>query len=118
MGTPAIPTIYTAKGGLDIILEIGSQQICERTRYLTNDLIERARERGWKVRAPLEPERRTSIVMLEFDQPEQIVEALLERDIITDKRPGLVRVSPYFYNTIEENGLVINAIAEILAQRK
>lgn len=118
MGTPAIPTIYTAKGGLDIILEVGSQQICERTRYLTNDLIERARERGWKVRAPLEPERRTSIVMLEFDQPEQIVEALLERDIITDKRPGLVRVSPYFYNTIEENELIINAIAEILAQRK
>lgn len=118
MGTPAVPTIYTANGGLDIVLEIGPQTICERTRYLTNDLIERARGRGWKVRAPLEPERRSSIVMLEFERPEEMVEELLKRNIITDKRPGLVRVSPYFYNTIEENEQVIEAIGEILEQRK
>lgn len=117
MGTPAVPTIYTANGGLDIIQEIGVEQICERTRYLTNDLITQARNRGWLVRAPLEPERRSSIVMLEFERPEQIVEELLKRDIIVDKRPGLVRVSPYFYNTKEENDLVINAIAEILEKR-
>jgi selenocysteine lyase/cysteine desulfurase len=117
MGTPAVPTIYTANGGLDIVLEIGVEQICERTRYLTDDLIRRARDRGWLVRAPLEPERRSSIVMLEFAQPEQVVEELLKRDIIVDKRPGLVRVSPYFYNTIEENEIVINAIADILEAR-
>jgi kynureninase len=114
MGTPAIPTIYTANGGLDIILEIGTQQICERTRYLTNDLITRARERGWKVRAPLEPEKRSAIVMLEFEQPERIVDELLKRDIITDKRPGLVRISPYFYNTIAENEQVIDVLTEIV----
>ena len=45
------------------------------------------------------------------------VEALLARDIITDSRPGLLRVSPYFYNTIEENAIVIDAIAEILEKR-
>lgn len=117
MGTPSVPTIYTANGGLDIVLEIGVEQICERTRYLTNDLTRRARDRGWLVRTPLEPERRSSIVMLEFEQPEQVVEELLKRDIIVDKRPGLVRVSPYFYNTIEENELVIAAIAEILEAR-
>jgi selenocysteine lyase/cysteine desulfurase len=27
-----------------------------------------------------------------------------------DSRPGAVRVSPYFYNTIEENEIVIQAI--------
>ena len=117
MGTPAVPTIYTANGGLDIVLEIGVEQICERTRYLTNDLIARARERGWNVRAPLEPGRRSSIVMLELDQPEWIVEELLKRNIIVDRRPGLVRISPYFYNTLEENEQVIAAISEILAQK-
>jgi selenocysteine lyase/cysteine desulfurase len=117
MGTPAVPTIYTANGGLEIVLEIGAQTICERTRYLTNDLIARAHERGWRVRAPLEPEQRSSVVMLEFERPEEIVEELLRRDIVTDRRPGLVRVSPYFYNTSEENERVIAAIDEILAQR-
>jgi kynureninase len=56
--------------------------------------------------------------MLEIDRPEEVVEALVARNIITDSRPGLLRVSPYFYNTIEENALVIDAIAEILKSRK
>jgi kynureninase len=117
MGTPAVPTIYTANGGLDIVREIGVERICERTRFLTNDLVARARERGWTIRAPQEPDRRSSIVMLEFEHPEEIVEALLARKVITDSRPGLLRISPYFYNTIEENAIVIDTIAEILESK-
>lgn len=118
MGTPAVPTIYTANGGLDIVREISVERICERTRFLTNDLIARAREQGWTLRAPQEPERRSSIVMIELDHPEEIVEALVARNIITDSRPGLLRVSPYFYNTIDENAIVIDAITEILKGRE
>ncbi len=118
MGTPAVPTVYSANGGLEIVKEISVESICERTRYLTNDLIARAREKGWTVRAPNEPEHRSSIVMLELEHPEEIVKSLVERDIVTDSRPGLLRVSPYFYNTIEENAIVIDAIEEILEQRK
>jgi len=118
LGTPAMAPIYTANGGLDIVKEISVERICERTRYLTNDLIARARERGWTVRAPNEPERRSSIVMLELERPEEIVKGLVARNIITDHRPGLLRISPYFYNTIEENAIVIDAISEILASRK
>ncbi len=117
MGTPAVPTIYTANGGMEIVKEISVESICERTRYLTNDLIARAREKGWAVRAPGEPERRSAIVMLELERPGEIVQGLIERNIITDHRPGLLRVSPYFYNTIEENAIVIEAISEILAHR-
>ncbi len=117
MGTPAMPTIYAANGGLDIVQEISVESTCERTRYLTNDLIAQAREHGWTVHAPLEPEYRSSIVMLELEQPQQIVKELVARNIIVDYRPGLLRISPYFYNTIEENAIVINAIAEILAKR-
>ena len=118
MGTPAVAAIYAASGGLDIVQEISVERICERTRYLTNDLIARAREHGWTVRAPQEPERRSSIVMLELERPEEIVKALVARNIITDSRPGLLRISPYFYNSIEENAIVIDAIAETLENRK
>jgi len=118
MGTPAVPAVYAANGGLDIVQEISVEQICERTRYLTNDLIARAREHGWAVRAPQEPEQRSSIVMMQIERPEEVVKALVDRNIITDSRPGLLRISPYFYNTIEENAIVIDAIAEILASRK
>lgn len=118
MGTPAVGPIYAANGGLDIILEASAESICERSRYLTNDLIARAREKGWNVKAPLEPEQRSSIVMLEMEEPKKIVKELLARNIITDYRPGRVRISPYFYNTIEENAIVIDAISEILEREK
>ena len=113
-----MPTVYSANGGLDIVLEISVESICERTRYLTNDLIARAKERGWKVRTPQEPECRTSIVMLEVEEPQQVVKELVARNIITDSRPGLLRISPYFYNTIEENAIVIDAIAKILEDKQ
>lgn len=117
MGTPSVPTVYAASGGMDIVLEISVESICERTRYLTNDLVAQVRERGWKVRAPVEPERRSSIVMIEVEHPAEVVDALVARGIIVDHRPGLVRVSPYFYNTIEENTIVIEAIADILNRK-
>ncbi len=118
LGTPAMAAIYAANGGLDIVQEVSVESICERTRYLTNDLIARAREHGWNVRAPLEPERRSSIVMLELEQPEEILHELIAHNIVVDWRPGLLRISPYFYNTVEENAVVIDAIAEILNERK
>lgn len=118
MGTPAVAAIYAANGGLDIVKEISVERICERTRFLTNDLIARAREHGWIVRAPQEPECRSSIVMLAFDHPEELVEGLVGKGIITDYRPGLLRISPFFYNTLEENAIVVDAIAEILESRK
>ena len=118
MGTPAMAAVYATNGGLDIVLEASVESICERSRYLTNDLIARSREHGWKVRAPQEPELRSSIVVLELEEPQEIVKDLLTRGIVTDSLPGLLRISPYFYNTIEENAIVVDAITEILEQRK
>ena len=116
-GTPALPTIHTASGGLDIVLEIGVQRIYERTRQLTNDLIGRAKEKGWVVRGPEDENRRSSIVMLALDNPAEIVEKLVARHFIVDHRPGLVRISPYFYNTIAENEAIVEEINHILAER-
>ncbi|MBV9707282.1 MAG: aminotransferase class V-fold PLP-dependent enzyme [Chloroflexi bacterium] len=118
LGTPAMSAVYAANGGLDMVLEISVERICERTRYLTNDLVARARERGWNVHTAQVPEQRSSIVMLALEQPQQLVTELIARNIITDSRPGLLRISPYFYNTVEENAIVIDVIAELMDQRK
>jgi selenocysteine lyase/cysteine desulfurase len=116
-GTPAIAAVFAASAALDVILEIGVERIRERTRYLADDLIRRAQQQGWTIRSPLDGSRRSSIVMLAFDRPDEIVHGLTERGIIVDYRPGLVRVSPQFYNTVEENQIVVDAIAKIARAR-
>jgi selenocysteine lyase/cysteine desulfurase len=113
MGTPSMPSVYCALAGLSYIEEFGVPKIRARDSALTEDLIDRAREAGYKVRCAPTPQERTAIVMLEFDDPGPIVGELAKRNIIVDYRPGTVRISPYFYNTIEENETIIHALQEI-----
>lgn len=110
MGTPSMGAVHAAIGGCSIINEIGPQRIRERDIALTEDLISRALEAGFKPRVAPTKEQRTPIVLLDFDEPKAIVAALAQQGIIVDSRPGAVRISPYFYNTIEENEIVIEAI--------
>lgn len=113
MGTPATAAVYAALGGLSIIEEIGVQRIRERDIALTEDFIARAIEAGFTPRVAPTVEQRTPIVLLNFADPKPVVSALVDRGIIVDRRPGAVRVSPYFYNTAEENQAVIEALKEI-----
>lgn len=43
---------------------------------------------------------------------------LLERGIVVDHRPGVgIRVSPHFYNSLDEALGVLDAMSEVLAGR-
>jgi kynureninase len=116
LGTPALAPVYAASAGLSIIEEVGPVAIRERSRWLTTDLIERAHERGWKLRSSEREDERAAIVMIEMADPAKGVQALAREGIIVDYRPGALRVSPYFYNTIEENEAVIEAIEDVISQ--
>lgn len=101
MGTPALPTVHTALGGQEIIDEVGIDAIVARNRHLTQHLIDRCQDAGFRLRLA-EPDRRSAIVMIQHDDPPGAVHHLAEHGVIVDHRPGHVRVSPHFYNTEEE----------------
>lgn len=112
-GTPAMAAVFAAKAGLEIINEIGPGAIRARTATLNQDLVARLRACGYQLRLPPTPEQQASITILETEKPMEVTRALAERRIIVDKRPGAVRISPYFYNTIEENEILVQALEEI-----
>jgi selenocysteine lyase/cysteine desulfurase len=113
VGTPAVGAVYAARAGLDMVLEIGPQAIQQRTRELVEDLVARLRERGSTLKLPDDMAQHAGIVMLRADDPAAIVRALRERNILVDYRPGFVRVSPYFYNTVEDNAVFVAALSEL-----
>jgi len=115
MGTPPMAAIYAASAGVSIVEEVGVERIRERDIALTEDLIARAMEAGFTPRVAPTPEQRTPIVLLNFDDPKPLVTGLARRGIIVDSRPGAVRVSPYFYNTVQENEEVIQALKVLTA---
>jgi selenocysteine lyase/cysteine desulfurase len=114
-GTPAVSPIFAATASVDIVLEIGVERIRERTRWLADDLVRRIQQRGWTLLSPADGAVRSSIVMLGMERPDELVDGLKQRGIIVDSRPGRLRISPHFYNTVEENEVVIAALDDLRA---
>ena len=73
-----------------------------------------ALERGWNLRSPVEPERRGGSVMLGVLDPERLEGRLASRRVFADWRPGVVRMSPHFFNTDEEVEEALAILAELI----
>jgi kynureninase len=109
-GTPAITAVYAQLGGLDILEELGPEEIRRRTMALAEDLIEAARAAGLEPKVAATPAERTGIVMLPRATPAADVRRLAEAGVVTDARPGHVRVSPYFYNVPDDHRAAIERL--------
>lgn len=110
VGTPALAAVYAARAGLDLILEIGTNAVRQRTSELVADLVGRLRETGAELKLPASTAEHAGIVMLKSDDPATAVRQLRERNVLVDYRPGYVRVSPYFYNTTDDNAAFVAAL--------
>jgi selenocysteine lyase/cysteine desulfurase len=109
-GTPPMMSVYAQLGGLDVLDELGAGEIRRRTAALAEDLIEQARAAGLRPKVAAHPDDRTAIVMLPSADPAADVRRLAEAGIVTDSRPGHVRVSPYFYNVPDDHRAAIERL--------
>ena len=109
-GTPAVLSIYSQLGGLDVVEEIGPAEIRRRTMLLTEDLIDQARARGLHPKVAHAAADRTAIVTLPSDDAAGDVRRLADARIVADARPGHVRLSPYFYNVADDHRAAIECL--------
>lgn len=97
-GTPSIPAYMAAQAGHRAIASAGIARIRERNVRLTQRIAETALERGLRVNSPLDPERRTGWIGIDFEGAETACRRLIERRVFVDYRPGCgIRVGPHFY---------------------
>jgi kynureninase len=102
-GTPTIPGYVVAAPGHEIIRALGVTAIREHNVRLTNRIAAMALERGLRVNTPLEAERRTGWIGIDFDGAERACRALTERRVFVDYRPTCgIRVGPHFYTGDDE----------------
>ena len=108
-GSPAIPALYAAQSGYQIINEIGVKAIREKSVRQTSRLIEMAEEAGFRITSPKDPARRGGTISVWHEQAAAITKELIRRELIVDYRPGAgVRISPHFYSTDEELELFVH----------
>src|SRR6266851_8023842 len=111
LGTPALAAVHAQHGGLDYIEEIGIPAIRAVSAALTEDLIARARERGFRPKVAARAAERSAIVMLPAPAPAGLVRQLAAADIVADARPGHVRLSPFFYNLQDDHVSALEQLA-------
>ncbi len=109
-GTPPMLSVYAQLGGLDIVEELGPDEIRRRTMLLAEDLIETARAAGLAPTVAPAAEERSAIVTIPSDTPGDLVRRLAEARIVADARPGRVRLSPYFYNIADDHRAAIECL--------
>ena len=112
LGTPAAGVAYTAAGGLSVVLEAGIPTIELRNRSLADDLRERIEALGYSLHQASDPAHRSALVLFEHEDAAAAVRHLASRDVVVDHRGTLVRFSPHFYNTIDDNRRAVAALAE------
>jgi kynureninase len=114
-GSPAIPALYAAESGYDLINEIGVERIRAKSMRQTARLIELADEQGWRVNAPRTSDQRGGSVILDVPHAGEVVRELAARDVLVDFRPGAgIRIGPHFFNTDDEVVAVVAEIKSIL----
>jgi selenocysteine lyase/cysteine desulfurase len=116
-GTPSVAAVYAGRAGLEIVTEIGAQALRERQIEHIQHLVLAAEQAGLRPRVSGPVDQLAGILTIPRANPKAVVAALAEQGVIIDFRPGLIRLSPYFYNTIEDCDRVVQTIAELEQQR-
>ena len=114
-GTPAIPAMYAARSGYEIIGEIGVEKIRAKSVRQTARLIELAEAGGFRVNSPKRVVDRGGTVVIDVPNGAAVTKELLRRNFLVDFRPGAgIRVAPHFYSTDEELEMTLREIQKIV----
>jgi kynureninase len=115
-GTPNIPALYACRPALRLISEIGPEAIRLVSTSLTEHLRERLQERGFDVLSPADPAHRNGMLCVAPPRGRsgpEVVAALGVQGIMVDYRPDCgLRVSPHFYNTVDDLDRFVEALSE------
>lgn len=98
---------------VQLLLDVGIDEVQVRVKHLTDLLVEGLRSKGWKVHSPRTASEWSGIVSFGSDKHE--IDALRkhlrsEFKIIVATRLGRLRASPHFYNSPEEVRQLLEAL--------
>lgn len=98
---------------IDLLLEIGPDQVQRSVKQLTDRLVEGVCRKGWQVASPRTASEWSGIVSFSSDKHDLAALRTHLRDefkIVLSLRGGRLRASPHFYNTPAEIDQLVEAL--------
>jgi selenocysteine lyase/cysteine desulfurase len=113
-GSPSVLSTYALGAAIDVLLEIGVDQIERRLYELTDRLAAGLRRRGAELVSPWGEGERSGIVVFRLgDDPQRLWAGLTQRGFVVRVRSGGIRVAPHFYNNEDDIDRLLAAVDEI-----
>ena len=112
-GTPPNPNLYAALAGMNLIQRIGIEDIHNHLTTLTTAIKSSAIEQGFQISTPKE---HGAMIALKSNDVDSLVEELAKDDIIVSSRDSNLRISPHFYNSLEDIDRLMTKLAKHKSQ--
>jgi len=113
IGSPSFISFVGAAVAIQLLLDVGINNIQKRILSLTESLIDSVKSLGFRLTTPEETEHRSGIVHFLIDRARQKEERLRNKGIIISARSNGLRVAPHFYNTEDEIDRLIEELETI-----
>lgn len=94
--------LYALDASLEFVQRAGVRTVTEHCTRLLDHLAEGVLRRGLRLSAAAAPERRSTILCFQADSPEltkKLFDRLTAQHVAVSLRHGMIRVSPYLYNS-------------------
>jgi selenocysteine lyase/cysteine desulfurase len=108
---------YGLTQSVELLLEIGIQEIAEVTRSLHEPILKWADARGVRVASPRDDRHRSAIVCIAPEKAVEAFHAIKRASVVCSLREGAIRLSPHFYNTVGEMEKVVEVLEEVSKDR-
>ena len=111
-GSPSVPNIYAARPALQLLMNVGMDQVAGQIERLTRAFLKGVQELGIETKTPA-----TSVgplVVLRSVDAAAMLARLTARGIVASTRRDGVRFAFHVYNTLEDVGAALSAIEDNL----
>ena len=114
LGCPHFAGIFALGAALDLIAEVGIQNIQNRVLDLNSHLTSHLAANGWKILSPDANETsRSAETLVAADKPEALTRHLLRRGVVVTEKPQGIRVATHFFNNEDDIDRLIGGLSEI-----
>jgi len=117
-GTPPVIAAYAARAGMQIINQIGLENIETRIDHLSRFAINRALQLGLDYAGPHDIAAKGATTAIRVADARRIQSCLAERNIIASARGDIIRIAPHFFTREEELDAVLGELQNICAPHR
>lgn len=113
-GTPPVMAAFAARAGMEMIREVGLEQIGRRIDMLSQYTLAGAQRRGLDVMSPLDIRCKGATTAIRVSDSHAVEVALKQHGIIASARGEAIRVAPHFFTLPAEIDRVLDTLADLL----